>query len=228
MPRTKHTTPAAPTSRNYAAFQIAFDHFNAALFDGQLPPALITFQRKKNSMGYFSPERFKERVGKGTVSEIALNPTYFATKPPIEICQTLVHEQAHQWQMHFGKPSRTGYHNKEWAAKMEEIGLMPSSTGQPGGRKVGQKMADYVIPGGRFEQAAKELMARGDYAPYVEHGMYSDDDASEAKEKKKKDSKQKYSCETCGFNVWAKPDAHIICGDCFANDGDATPMLWCA
>jgi hypothetical protein len=28
---------------------------------------------------------------------------------------TLVHEMAHLQQNHFGKSSRTGYHNKEWA-----------------------------------------------------------------------------------------------------------------
>jgi hypothetical protein len=31
---------------------------------------------------------------------------------------TLFHEKAHLWQHHFGNPSRTGYHNKEWAACM--------------------------------------------------------------------------------------------------------------
>lgn len=48
----------------------------------------------------------------------------------------------HLWQYHFGKPGRRGYHNKEWANKMESIGLMPSSTGQPGGDKTGDKMAE--------------------------------------------------------------------------------------
>ena len=30
----------------------------------------------------------------------------------------------HQWQQHFGKPSRNGYHNKQWADKMESVGLI--------------------------------------------------------------------------------------------------------
>lgn len=43
--------------------------------------------------------------------------------------------------------------NEEWADKMEGIGLMPSSTGKPGGSRTGEKMADYAIEGGLFMQA---------------------------------------------------------------------------
>jgi hypothetical protein len=51
------------------------------------------------------------------------------------VLSTLVHEQAHLWQHHFGKPGRGRYHNREWAAKMVEIGLIPSATGEPGGKQ---------------------------------------------------------------------------------------------
>jgi len=90
--------------------------------------------------------------------EIAINPSYFAVTPIIEVLQTLVHEMAHLWQHHFGKPGRGRYHNKEWADKMESIGLMPSSTGRPGGAKTGDCMADYAIEGGMFLQACKDML----------------------------------------------------------------------
>jgi len=35
----------------------------------------------------------------------------------------------HQWQQHHGKPGRRGYHNKQWAAKMNSVGLVPTHTG---------------------------------------------------------------------------------------------------
>lgn len=44
---------------------------------------------------------------------------------------------------------------------MEAIGLMPSETGQPGGKRTGQAMGDYVIAGGLFDQATKRLLASG-------------------------------------------------------------------
>lgn len=153
---------ASPTVEAYAELQLAFDHFNRQLFDGSLPFCLITMQREKHTYGYFSSRRFVHRVGKQTTDEIAMNPAYFAVSPVLEVLQTLVHEMAHLWQFHQGRPGRRGYHNREWGEKMEAIGLMPSSTGRPGGAKTGEKMADYPIEGGRFLEASEELLA-GDF-----------------------------------------------------------------
>lgn len=149
-----------PTEEAYAELQQAYDFYNLELFENRLPHCLITFQRLKKTCGYFSKDRFGRRDGRKT-DEIALNPEYFAVVSPVEVLQTLVHEMTHLWQWHFGKPSRACYHNTEWAERMEAIGLMPSSTGESGGRRVGQKMADYVIAGGQFEIATARLFATG-------------------------------------------------------------------
>jgi len=46
---------------------------------------------------------------------------------------------------------------------------------------------------------------------------------SEAKAKKA--SKTKFTCPECGQNAWAKPDAALICGDCYDEDeGTVTAM----
>ena len=45
-----------------------------------------------------------------------------------------MHEMAHLEQHHFGKPSRAGYHNKQWAGMMKAVGLIRSDTGAPGGQ----------------------------------------------------------------------------------------------
>jgi predicted SprT family Zn-dependent metalloprotease len=148
-----------PTEEAYAELQQAYDHFNDRLFDGKLPGALLTLQREKDTFGYFSRNRFVARKAGEKVDEIAMNPSYFAVVPLVEVLQTLVHEMVHQWQHHFGSPGRTRYHNHEWAKKMQDVGLMPSSTGQPGGRKVGDKIADYAIEGGLFLMACEELIA---------------------------------------------------------------------
>lgn len=150
----------SPTAQAYAELQAAFDHYNRELFGGELPPCLITMQREKRTYGYFSSERFVHRHDRSKTDEIAINPSYFAVVPLLEVLQTLVHEMVHAWQFHFGKPGRRGYHNKEWADKMEAIGLMPSSTGKPGGARTGEKMADYAIPGGLFMQATDKLLTQ--------------------------------------------------------------------
>ena len=149
-----------PTEEAYAELQQAYDYYNAQLFGSQLPACLITFQRVKRTMGYLSTRRFVHRDGRQT-DELAMNPEYFAVIPLIEILQTVVHEQCHLWQDHFGHPSRACYHNREWANKMESVGLMPSSTGALGGGRTGQHMNDYVIAGGPFERVTRRLLETG-------------------------------------------------------------------
>lgn len=162
-PTSRGTFKVHPTAEAYGELQQAYDFYNDELFAGQLPACLITFQREKRTMGYFSKARFVRRDTKAQTDEIAINPEFFAVIPLVEILQTLCHEMVHLWQAHFGDPGRTCYHNKEWAGKMESIGLMPSDTGQPGGKKTGQSMNDYVIVGGLFEKATHELL-RGGFA----------------------------------------------------------------
>lgn len=147
-----------PTTEAYAELQTAYTHNNQALFAGKLPSCLITLQREKRAYGYFSAKRFVHRSDKMTTDEIAINPSYFAVLPLVEVMQTLVHEMVHAWQYHFGKPVRRCYHNREWADKMESIGLMPSSTGKPGGARTGERMSDYPIEGGAFLRATEQLL----------------------------------------------------------------------
>ena len=150
-----------PTSEFYSLLNMAFEHFNEVLFAGRLPACLLTVQRETNTMGYFSPDRWGNRRGE-KAHEIAINPAYFASHSLVEVLQTLVHEQCHLWQQCFGqRKSQYGYHNREWAAKMESIGLVPSQTGAPGGKRTGQQMSDYPLPGGPFLAACDSLVATG-------------------------------------------------------------------
>jgi hypothetical protein len=69
--------PIALTPVEYGGLQEAFDHFNTQLFGGVLPDVFITYQRRANSAGYFSPDRFSGRVAKVGRHELALNPDGF-------------------------------------------------------------------------------------------------------------------------------------------------------
>lgn len=147
-----------PTQELYDTLHQAFEHFNAALFENKLPDVIFVVQRSGGGvMGHFSHKRWvnSEAV---QVDEISINPTYIAQSQLIEVMQTLVHEQVHQFQEHFGRPSRQCYHNKEWARMMIKVGLMPSTTGAPGGAITGQFMDDYVIAGGPFHRAYHKLI----------------------------------------------------------------------
>lgn len=156
-----------PTIQLYGALNRAYSHFNDHLFNGALPSCLLTVQRQPRMMGYASHERWINQA-RQFVDELAINPEYFLGGTLLEVFQTLVHEQCHIWQYHFGKPSRRKYHNAEWADKMESIGLMPSHTGLPGGRRTGEHMADYVIEEGQFLAVARQFIANGFELPWVD------------------------------------------------------------
>lgn len=193
-------------TQEYDRFQQAYDYFNTRLFADQLPQCLITLQRKRTARGYFWASIFTARVGKATTDEIAMNPEHFG-RTDSEILSTLVHEMCHLWQAHYGKPSRTAYHNKEWGRKMEEVGLIPSATGAAGGKQTGQQMTHYVAPGGLFEREIQALLDSGFALRWQSGGR-----ASRGKGSAK--NKIKYTCPDCGQNAWAKPGARLICGDC--------------
>jgi hypothetical protein len=203
------------TLTEYKGFQEAYDFFNKELFGGSLPQVLVTLQRHANTRGYFFPERFSGRLDKSAVHELALNPDTFNGRSDEIILSTLVHEMAHVWQQTHGKPPRKGYHDRQWSAKMREVGLQPSITGEPGGKETGQSMSHYIIPDGRYSQVFAKLEARG----FQLHWQSSE------LTKTKKTSKNKFTCPNCEQNAWAKPDAKLICGNCYEDgEGELCPM----
>ncbi len=138
-----------PTNEFYGLLEHLFDIFNAELFNAELPKCMIVITRKNKTFGYYSPKRWINNENNYT-DELAINPLFFTKYPFIEILQTIVHEMCHLWQEHKGTPSQRTYHNKEWANKMESIGLMPSNTGKEGGKKTGQQMMEYPLDDGLF------------------------------------------------------------------------------
>ena len=193
-------------------YSAAYEFFNGRLFDGLLPPCMLTLDgRVRHCYGFFHPHRWEGEGGRRTHG-ISLNPTHLKGRPPRDVISTLVHEMAHLWQQEFGRPSRRGYHNREWAGRMITLGLMPSDTGRPGGRHVGDHMTHYVIEEGPFDRVFRAMPEQyllpwvtGDPAPALTGGSTAADRA-----------KVKYSCPACGVNVWGKPGLYprIICGRC--------------
>ena len=147
-----------PTQEIYADLQRAFQHFNDELFDGELPPCVITLQREKDTVGYFSRDRWANTEGEQR-HEISMNPSYFVMQPIQVTLSNLVHDMTHMYQALHGTPGRNRYHNTEWGNLLEQkAGLMPTSTGLPGGKRKGDQMKHYIIEGGRFDESCKKLI----------------------------------------------------------------------
>jgi predicted SprT family Zn-dependent metalloprotease len=210
-----NTQSIKPTRETYDPLQQAYENLNRSLFEGALPNCLITLQRSKKSYGYFCGDRFGRADGTLT-DEIALNPIHFRDRPQDEVLATLVHEMAHLWQHHFGRPGRGRYHNREWAEKMKAIGLQPTSTGKEGGDETGDVMGHLIVPDGLFDRAIRKLLAKGLIVSWVEqpekHADAADNDDSEEKESKS-GKRVRYLCPHGDTKAWAKHGAKLICGE---------------
>tara|TARA_R100000426_G_C4823188_1_gene111429 strand:- start:58 stop:732 length:675 start_codon:yes stop_codon:yes gene_type:complete len=190
----------------YKHLQAAFDHFNAALFGGELPPAMLTINTsKRNCHGYAWQDRFEHVETGAKVSEISMNPDSFA-RGLREAMGTFVHEMAHHWEHTCSREtvSRGGYHNKTWANKMESVGLMPSDNGQPGGKRTGQSVTHYIISDGPFAAAFDAMPAS------IKLDWHGISQATPTR-KRPKANKIKYQCSECGANAWGKLGLGLAC-----------------
>jgi hypothetical protein len=153
------------------------------------------------------------------IDEIALNPQHFASRKTTEVLATLTHEMVHLWQHHKGQPPRKGYHDRQWAGKMKEIGLWPTDTGQLGGKETGQRVSQLIQKMGPFGRAVDTLLRE---RPAI---LFQDlANADDPIRKKKTESKTKYTCPTCGLNAWAKPAAPLVCGNCHEDMKDGETL----
>lgn len=205
---TKTQRPTDPTNSQFAAYRAMWDYFNVALFAGTLSPVILNFSRAA-SLGFFAPLRWESESGSETTHEISLNPAHLKTRAPRDVAATLVHEMAHLWQQDFGTPGRRGYHNEEWARKMDELGLTPSSTAAVGGARVGYRMSHYIVEGGAFARAFEAMPTR-----YLLPWTSWEPTGKSKGKSKPKASKLKYTCPSCAANAWGKPGLLLSCGEC--------------
>ena len=164
-----------------------------------------------HSSGHFAPDKYNLRTEThgGRKHELSLNPDDFTGKTDKQVGQTMLHEMVHEWQHHHGKKKRAkySYHDREWADKMQSLGLMPSNTGMVGGKRTGTQMSDYIIPGGAYDRAFDELAATG-WRLNLESAIVP------GRIKKPDESKTKFTCSGCGWIIRGKPDTEVVCRGC--------------
>lgn len=219
------------TTTQFKTLDDLYKFYNDRLFSGQLSECIVNMSRHGGAYGFFAANRWRgENVDRKIIHEISINPDYM-DRPDQDWHSTLVHEMCHLWQEDHGKPSRGNYHNKQWAAKMQEIGLMPSDTGEAGGKTTGQQMGHYIIENGPFDTVFNTLKAedleglRLKYRPTLAaegQGRGSNrrkgeedeqDPESPGEQEPRSGRRQKYTCG-CGNNVWGRAGLHIKCEEC--------------
>lgn len=215
------TTPGIPKSSPTSQYQIlhaAFDHFNRELFDGALPHVMLTMDRsRRKAIGVFSWNRFESRKGEGTTHEICLNPKKFKGVSDEDILSTLLHEMVHLWQFEFGRGSRSPYHNREWADKMETLGLIPTDTGKLGGQRTGTSMTHLIVEGGPFQESARRFLQREQVAWEFMLSFASPHPHPKVKRSNVEKAQRlavDHTCPRCGMVAKAPEIAFLICGVC--------------
>lgn len=226
----------------YGYLSVIAQHFNQVLFDDALPMPFLSLKRGQGALGYYSRNRWQQDDGQ-LIDEISLDPTVFAQHSWLTLMQTIAHQQCHLWQHCHGTPSRAGYHNAEWAEQMEAIGLIPSATGQPGGRKTGQRMLDYPEPCGPFIKACIDLSEDRFNLPLVKRfsdeaqtielpvdlqipndilqrlcstvGVHTQDrEIEQLEDLRLLKRKVGYSCPQCSATVWGRQGLELQCQTC--------------
>lgn len=198
------------------ALEQAYDHFNAWLFESELPPLLLNLSRTsgKGVMGFFAPAAWR---GAGEdMCELSMTPAG-TTRSAEEVFSTLVHEMAHYLDHVRGvKPKSPGYHGKAWFQTMEKIGLPPRPQG-----KSKLKVDHEIDRDGAYMRAFRELPADV-RLPFVSVELFGDGAGAgpgegEEEPESKHGKRARYECSgTCGTTMRGPSGRKLICGDCEA------------
>jgi hypothetical protein len=218
----KKVTKINPSVEQSESLIQAFDYLNKELFKGILARPMLIFTRNPKILGgYYSAQKWFNPAGDG-VDEIAINANSMIEGDEIELFQVLIHEMSHQWQENYGSPGRGGYHNREWADKVLEIGLKPINVQDPDA-ETGDSISTVLVKGGRAmivlanmpEEISipfyAEVMAMPDGEKEKEQGGGGEPAPTPAP---KSGSRTKYTCPQCGCNLWAKAGLNLQCLDC--------------
>jgi predicted SprT family Zn-dependent metalloprotease len=111
--------------------------FNREFFDGELPPAAVSFQADNiRRMGWY----LLKRDGLALNYRININTKHLASGDQVDTLDTLLHEMVHQWEHVGGRTKGGRYHTKKFREKAEALGIPTDKYGYSLG----------PIPGGRF------------------------------------------------------------------------------
>jgi predicted RNA-binding Zn-ribbon protein involved in translation (DUF1610 family) len=156
--------------------------------------------------GALHPKRFINSEG-NTIDGLAINPLCLRSDDLVKTLSLLVHMMCIVWYFHSEPNIRlSSYCGKKLGAQMKRVGLMPSTTGAPGGEETGKKMSHYIIEGGRFDEACKRFIKDGFKISWswIEVDEEPDDEWR----------RSKYVCKVCDTNLLGKPGLRFTCDEC--------------
>jgi hypothetical protein len=195
----------------YSTLDELYQFYNYNLFGNILPKCIVSFASHTiNFSGIYKKTSLFEK----NIHEIQLHPRLLGI-PEAEWHPIFVHQMVHVWQNEYDSPSGIWYHNKRWAKKMEKIGLMPSSTGCPGGHKTGSKINQYIIEGGNFSKVFEGIdpQIHNKFKSGFSFKTLINENTDEIVAKKPLTKKTIYIC-SCGSKITGNADLNCQCLNC--------------
>lgn len=199
----------ARDTREYKALQTAYAFFNKKFFSGELPEVFFLFDyHVKRVGGFFAPEKMIYDKDTEATHVVCLNPDYLY-RDVVEVFGTLIHEMCHVAEYHGKekKPSCTrNYHSKVWQDLMTSCFLI-------GEVNATRTSGSTIIPeDGKFKAVVEEYLVSYEWLTVKSSDAIKIDPVKVKKAKAK--NKVKYTCHSCGSNVWGKPNLAILCKPC--------------
>ena len=204
-----------------------YNHLNDELFDGALPMVYLKLDRTNRFIrGHYAVDVWTDEDGIRW-NEININANAFANGDFKGAVTVFVHEMVHHWQQTWGMPSRTGYHNAEYAGKCRDLGIecIDPETRKP--VNAAQNMDCELIEGGKLEEVIYNLPDEmvfpyhpadfelpGNEKGGGEREQGRGGENPEQRKPKTPGKRSKYTCAQCGTNVWGKSGLSIVCGIC--------------
>ena len=195
------------TKKQAIFFENTFNYYKNTLFQGILPECYIEFSTKVGLYGIFFSNQWVDLKQK-YIHEIILNPEILSLKS-IEFHAIIVRNMVFLWLYMHGIHSRPNYLNKKAAQKLEEFGIIPSSTGAPGGKKIGQSILQYINYNGIFAKVFKKN-------PKKTSG-YRHTSADDETNGKDKTLKIKFFCPSCMKKLPDLKEHKVLCLVCLGN-----------
>lgn len=188
--------------KQYEVLYKAFDLFNEHYFDNELPPCMITLQKKReNNYGHFmaEPTWFNTQSDDETY-EININPINM-NREPEEILATLEHEICHYYcTLHNIKDVKSGgKHTIEYKNVCESHGLNCELDEDKGYNQTSLNEESIELVKDLIEEYKNDF-----WYMYIT-------------KKEVKKTQFLYTCPNCGLKAHAKAEKNIICGDCGVN-----------
>jgi len=226
------TNELEPTIAMAESLQEITNYLDAYLFEGKLPPCFITLTRNNKVLGGYHAQDQWENADGVIVPEIGINSNLLAQDDPLVIYNVLIHELLHLELSHAGTGGRTGYHNKQFEQRCNELGLSITCNDKDAveGQQTGQSIETNIIEGGPAEMAIAKIPT--DLAYYAKHVLDIDESGKPEKTipgepgeptpqkpveqpaPKSAGKRTKYQCPVCGLSMWGKAGAFILCGTC--------------